>query len=100
MTDQKINRKLALAIGWKPKRIKSSGTAVLVRYSDYCWARFDFRHWHIIGPIAQRYDCFPFFHIGKWLTYASSIDLTVQADTPQKAIALAVIAAHEAGLLK
>lgn len=96
MTEQKINRKLAVAIGWKPKQIKTFGIAVLLHYNDYYWSRFDFVDWRVIGPIAQRYDCFPKGkdQYGQW--FAGKYPYGI-ADTPQKAIALAVIAAHEAG---
>lgn len=97
MTDQEINRKLAQAIGWKRKQMRSYGGAVFVL--NRCWCLFSHRHWHTIGPIAQRYDCFPRLDDRHW--YAKTIRANGSyADTPQQAIALAVIAAHEAGVLE
>lgn len=106
MTDQEINRKLAQAIGWKPKQIEISNGEVLVRLDltrrwDWTSLRvMNFMDWRVIGPIAQRYDCFPFGNGNGWCAYAESVSRSVYSDTPQQAIALAVIAAYEAGVLK
>ena len=101
MNDQTINRKLARAIQYAHQQMKfMSDGSMIVMHTPGMWHKFSYMDWRVIGPLAQRYDCFPFNSGGEWLTYASSIDLTVQADTPQKAIALAVIAAHEAGVLE
>lgn len=83
------------------------------------WRSFDYRDWNVIGPIAERYGAFPAVKCdgnfkrnkaqgyptatgwelfmcdyprsteqnGKWLHY--------EADTPQRAIALAVIGAKK-----
>lgn len=100
MTDQEINRKLALAIGWEPEQIKPNGSSIFVRHCAL-WCMFNYRHWHTIGPIAQRYDCFPMQTLDKeWFSYINGGRSSDCVDTPQKAIALAVIATHGAGVLK
>jgi len=91
MTDLEINIKLAEAIGWSEEHIKRT---------DYCfvwrgfWREFDHRDWGTIGPIAERYNVFPYAHKidgwkrdGKWVVWPD-----IMEDTPQKAIAMAVIA--------
>ena len=100
MTDLEINKALALAIGWTENRIDKDGTpdpdVVTFHYSDMdvvkCWdgndwRTFDYTDWNVIGPIAARYDCFPYCGTGGWIAGA----FCGLADTPQKAIALAVI---------
>lgn len=89
MTDLEINKALALAIGWNPADLTEFG-GTLGCYSGWHYVgTFDYRDWRVIGPIAERYDCFPYKWMGRWEVswergYSS-------ADTPQKAIALAVI---------
>lgn len=99
MTDLEISKALALAIGWK--NVLVLGGYVLVHTGnpgDKVFFRkhsntvhnhriFDYRDWSVIGPIAERYDCFP---TSENLRLESGFGLW--ADTPQKAIALAVIA--------
>lgn len=103
MTHTEINRKLALALGWE---IMLIGTAIYVmtcqRGANREWKLFNFRDWDVCGPIAQRYDCFPEkTNCGDWAGYVpESWADVVYANTPQKAIALAVIATHGAGVLK
>ena len=99
MTHTEINRKLALAIGWKPEQIKPNGSSIFVRHCAL-WCMFNYRHWHTIGPIAQRYDCFPRKNGSKWQGYVGHVCIMQFADTPQKAIALAVIATHGSGVLE
>ena len=100
MTELEISKALALAIGWKPEQmhihIYGTGWAVsVIRPDDECVLRiFDYRDWAVAGPIAARFDCFP--SIGypnsdtPWESLSVNYEL-VRADTPQKAIALAVI---------
>lgn len=60
------------------------------------WKEFDYRDWRTIGPIAQKYDAFPFAYRHK---RSDPIDVwtvsingnTYTAETTQKVIALAVI---------
>jgi len=98
MTDLEISKALALAIGWKDVQVmfekRSYGTFCLVDavgapFAN--WKRFDYRDWNVIGPIAARYDLFPKASgVGWYIAHSFSPDYS---DTPQKAIAMAVIGA-------
>ena len=97
MTDLEISKALALAIGWTEDRVAMGAMAVWVKVpyefsAGHYYAAFDYRDWNVISPIAEKYDCFPEKHwqgppYDGWLAGK----LGVPADTPQKAIALAVI---------
>lgn len=110
MTDLEISKALALAIGWKHEQIGygvhyvKDCVGIRVSLSGGCESRtfydevngngwcvvFDYLDWNVIGPIAAWYDCFPFRkHDGNWDVQTCG-DL-LREDTPQKAIALAVI---------
>jgi len=104
MTDLKISKALALAIGYKPRDVgwHSDMREIVVRRENssdkYNWRVFDYRDWNVIGPIAERYDVFPYKLIigeksGYWNAISRGKDTI--ADTPQKAIALAVIGAKK-----
>ena len=95
MTDLETSRRLALAIGWEPRRVDSHQTnAVWVLRTDTCaWHRFDHRDPAIAFRVAERYNKFPYMHRGKdgsldgkWVVWPGTLE-----DTPQDAIALAVI---------
>ena len=94
MTDLEIDKALALAIGWE--RIlpnpEADGLKQCWVWTGSVWRLFDHKNWNVIGPIAARYDCFPSrFRNGtrtEWGAYSLAYGF---ADTPQKAIALAVI---------
>lgn len=99
MTDLEISKALALAIGWKPEQIiEYEGQeyiglpAVILRPAIKL---FSYKYWNVIGPIAERYYTFPErLDTGVW--WVQRIGLTnlwvdVCEETPQKAIALAVI---------
>jgi len=95
MTDLEINKALALAIGWKadcvlPKASTSLTLAQCWVYTGFQWRIFSYKDWKVIGPIAERYNCFPYKwrDTNLWVTVDAS---EPYADTPQKAIALAVI---------
>ena len=94
MTELEIDKALALAIGWKdePNKMRVSDVWGLQVWIEY-WANFSHRDWNVIGPIAERYKCFPYGYktIPEW---ESDTNKAYYADTPQKAIALAVIGAH------
>jgi hypothetical protein len=100
MTNLEISKALALAIGWDEYLITTYTTGNLyVHYVDFdgvlgCGKRFDYRDWNVIGPIAEKYNCFPRkYTVGpKWFVLSSN-GTCRDADTPQKAIALAVIGA-------
>jgi hypothetical protein len=106
MTDIEINKALALAIGW-PEHLIDAGryystdkVALCLRPKVYpnvdVWKFFDYRDWNVIGPIAERYDCFPLRLRGRAWEAISRGKYKLgffNADTPQRAIALAVIGA-------
>lgn len=96
MTDLEINKALALAIGW-PERfvfIESEYNCGPLRCRVYDAnidrRTFDYRDWNVIGPIAERYRCFPLGVGSQWASRTGT-HVCMYADTPQKAIALAVI---------
>ena len=97
MTDLEIDKALALAIGHTPGKIidEDDGIYVAVPHptvgEDFPWVRkFDYRDWNVIGPIAEKYLAWP----GNERTtdgMYSADGWETEADTPQKAIAMAVI---------
>lgn len=101
LSDLEISEALALAIGWKEEQIHKNlfidVLQVTVRNNGE-WAvmqAFDYRDWNVIGPIAEKYNCFP-TKMGYGLWDASIAFGTIYgAETPQKAIALAVIGAKQ-----
>ena len=96
MTDLEISTALALAIGWEPTQMLIiAGKRYVASYPNgieegYNWTEFDYRNWAVIGPIAEKYKMFPQPYMNKWNVRGWSDTI---ADTPQKAIALAVIGA-------
>jgi hypothetical protein len=90
MIDIEINKALALAIGWEHIGLSAlKEDAVCVRDVDGWWHTFDYRDWNVIGPIAEKYNCFP-KHINSMWEIAHYGEI-YRADTPQRAIAMAVI---------
>lgn len=103
LTDLEISKALALAIGWSDATVCSVSAQCYITTPNGIdkfkpkegwpfWVRgrvFDYRDWNVIGPIAEKFDCFPRWNGASW----ESVGLTdyVYANTPQKAIALAVI---------
>ena len=90
MTDVEINKALALAIGWKEfDMILDHEANRLCFTGPRLVGTFDYKDWRVIGPIAERYDVFPYKVHGQWaiMNYRSYF----AEDTPQRAIALAVI---------
>jgi hypothetical protein len=97
MTDTEIDKALALAIGHKVAYVTVLGEGIPQVWVQvdprFEWAIrvFDHRDWNVIGPIAERYDAFPYQSVnGNWVSAALDYH-----DTPQKAIALAVIGAKK-----
>jgi len=103
MTDLEISKALALAIGWKPEQMRSYPLSQTLycpcaeaKGHDGPGIKFDHRDWGVIGPIAERYDCFPFQirskeeDFGKWNVIRCGENDIMDA-SPQRAIALAVI---------
>jgi len=102
MTDIEISEALALAIGYKPRDVgwHSDMREIVVRRENSSnkdnWRVFDYRDWNVIGPIAERYNTFPIEDaFGRWFSDIGTQGKYVSADTPQKAIALAVIGAKK-----
>ena len=98
MTDLEISKALALAIGWAKRDMRidpNFNTLLLFRGAGpWDWVNFDYRDWNVIGPIAEWYKCFPQGMCGEWCSRCGD-RVAVFADTPQKAIALAVIGAKK-----
>ena len=110
MTDLEISKALALAIGYLPEHVREyavgsvnynngEGVTQVFRHDgvygvhrtecNHLWNDFRYTAWNVIGPIAERYDCFPFkTYCGKWTAWNGDCS---EHETPQKAIALAVI---------
>ena len=93
MTEIEISKALALAIGWKRMlpNPEADGLKQCWVWTGHSWRIFDYRDWNVIGPIAARYRMFPQPYMSKWNVRGWSDTI---ADTPQKAIALAVIGAN------
>lgn len=98
MTDQEINKALALAIGYKPENVREHWNfiSVLNKYGPHSsglgWYVFDYRDYQTIGPIAERYDAFPgrWYGLGKKIGWVSAW-CDARYEFPQLAIAMAVI---------
>ena len=92
MTDIEIDRALALAIGWERQHFMPNTDAIFVLQYGM-WHFFSHKNWNVIGPIAEKYDCFPKYNASKgWMSWVPTYEFSC-ADTPQKAVALAVIGA-------
>ena len=101
MTDSEVDNALALAIGWP--RTYSCGQGVCVRTGNskdcvevngswvYKFRLFSHRDWAVIGPIAERYGAFP--EISKRIVYTATSGHACffGSNTPQSALALAVL---------
>lgn len=88
--DVEISVALALAIGWADVWAACGGACWVA--NNHSQRIFDYRDWNVIGPIAEKFDAFPGKIKDEWDCYIPSKDFLATADTPQKAIALAVIA--------
>lgn len=114
MTDHAdLSRRLALAIGHPKSCVRAFvghmfafdnnalAQARPIRPRDQCpplwpWRRFDYRDWSVIGPIAERYNCFPFrVSSDHWHVLSPFTGRMIEADTAAEAVARAVIGAHE-----
>lgn len=95
MTDAEISRRLALAIGWKAEDFMCSDP-VVIKDENGWWRRFDYRDTAVIWPIAERFNCFPVAGTpGVWVAYFDRTNTYAEAATAAKAVALAIIKAHE-----
>lgn len=97
MTDLEIDKALALAIGWEPEDVNVvHGCVSITTYKDGNWKStrsFSHKDWNVIGPIAAQRNMFPYRVGHKWWNVAGYGCPVV--DTPQTAIALAVIQGAE-----
>ena len=83
--DLELNKKLALAIGWREDQIVVIRDRIFIKGM----LLFDHADWQVAGPIAQRYNLLVDFRHN-----IAQFNLKCyRADTPQRAIALAVIGA-------
>ena len=92
MTDLEISKALALAIGWPKNDVQLDNVAgydAIYVFTGYQWQEFNYFDWNVIGPIAAKHNCFPYLCDSFWESMGAPKYLW--ADTPQKAIALAVI---------
>jgi hypothetical protein len=101
MTHIEISRRLALAIGYKADQINATPDFCNVWHKTgpghfYCaaWHRFNYTDPLVIWPIAKRYKCFPHFSQfdrpgRQWAAVVGG--KMVESDTPEMAVALAVI---------
>ncbi len=97
MTDIEIDRALALAIGHEAACVNVLGEGipqVWVQVDprfEWAFRVFDHRDWNVIGPITERYNASPMKSPkGTWSACVDEVWVD-GIDTPQKAIALAVI---------
>lgn len=106
MTDTEIDRRLALAIGYRPEDVRQTlGRMVIVNrpveVETELWVEFDHTEWGTISPIAEKFDLFPVrITDDKWSRVvcgpAPAFLLTyIIESTPQRCIALAALCALE-----
>lgn len=114
LNDVELSYKLATAIGWRVGESTCGETpdhdvAILdvnANRQPYCavwfgdeWRKFDYRDPAVIWPIAAKFDCFPRLHSGRydgrWEAYLEGSGWFYE-DTPEKAVAFAVIGMQEA----
>jgi len=104
MNDIEISKSLALAIGWVENKLDENGCndSDIAVFGDFgkedeikvwdgeSWRTFDYRDPAVIWPIAAKFDCFPaMFQDGSWGSWNGRLDHF--GETPEKAVALAVI---------
>ena len=92
MTDIEISKALALAIGHRPEDVfVCTDIVAVVDHRAVVAREFDYMDWTVIAPIAEKFDCFP-GHSDTQGWFANIYGRNgFYANTPQKAIALAVI---------
>ena len=94
MTDLEISKALALAIGWKRTLTSSKADICYVQIVKNEWRAFDYRDPAVIWPIAKKFDLFPCqVFDDKWVVDWNISDSSF--DTPEKAVAMAVIDSME-----
>lgn len=93
MTDLEISVALAKAIGWTTVKVKNGQFFVWIAGSSH-WEKFDYKDPVIAFRVAEKFDCFPDKageYFNEWGSFEPGGFAFHVADTPQKAIALAVI---------
>lgn len=102
MNDAEISRRLALAIGWDVLPLEDGDeAAIVVDHVNQIDRYFDYRDPVVIWSIAERFNSFPqanLFDSGWHAITQDGWDKGLDqscADTAAKAVALAVIKAHE-----
>lgn len=115
MTDLELDRALAVAIGYGDDAVDPDVQEIFGGYGRTnwvevwhagMWLRFSHSDWRVIGPVAERYRMFPSWNVlyGQWTACKAvprgQLTTVAFADTPQRAIALAVVEAHRRGVLK
>lgn len=112
LNDIQISYKLAIAIGWRATSCDEDPYPDVLVFDDspkatpYCavwfesyWRKFDYRDPAVLWPIAAKFDCFPRLHSGRyegrWEAYLEGSGWFYE-DTPEKAVAFAVIRMQEA----
>ena len=97
MTDAQISKALALAIGWKESDIIDYAgqdyVGIRTKIVTPCIRFFSYKFPTVIWPVAERFDYFPRKDQYQWW-FAGKYPYTY-AETAAKAVALAVIKAHE-----
>ena len=102
MTNLDIDRRLALAIGYRPEDVRViDGVHVQVNRHGY-WNDFHYQAAGVIYPIAEKFKMMPRWSKapGCWETYNEHGAPEIVHTDPRTCIALAVIEAAERGLLK
>jgi hypothetical protein len=101
MNHTDINRRLALAIGYRPEDV----LAGYVYRQNEClgrglWRAFDYRDLETIYPIAEKFKMFPLWDaLNRGWYVPPAIVQKALHDCPRACIALAVIEAKDRGLL-
>ena len=99
MTNLKIDKALALAIGYLPEHVgETAGHCVVRRSIPEKWSAYRyFSHLDptVIWPLAKHYKCFPWqanFASGEWCSSCQDKRFGYAvADTPEAAVALEII---------
>jgi hypothetical protein len=108
MTNLDIDRRLALAIGYRPEDVRANGFSVEVRRSYTFageqwtdWFVFNYREEITIYPIAEHFKMFPQWSEWTliWLVRSHGGRIWTYHDDPRTCIALAIIEAADRGLL-
>jgi hypothetical protein len=85
MTDLEIDKALALAIGYKLFDVKFHDDMRAVAVFRGSWRVFDHRDWNVIGPIAEKYNMFPYrLRITEERGYWNVLPIKTMWQTPRR----------------